>query len=603
MAEGGVPVGYQPESDVPPARPASVAELPFKAKRQVRWYSPAILAEAGMQVIMASAFGNYLDKRELQSVLEQKPFDLSCRSELWIDYVADTGDGFDATYTVASLVASRELELDGLAAPLPRAELLVLGGDQVYPDATAGGYKDRFEGPFEAALPWTPPHLRPTLFAVPGNHDWYDGLTSFLRVFAQQKAIGGWQTYQTRSYFAVKLAHGWWLWGIDIHTDAYIDEPQLRFFAGLDVQEGERIILCTAEPTWAKAPADPDSYRNLGYLERKVIAPKGAKVVLTLAGDLHHYARYAGPDGVAQKITAGGGGAFLHPTHGLPRQTSVRSDPEDPDTETTHRLTVCYPKRSRSRLLAVGTLALPLRNPSFVPVPGVLHLLATAEVLRGLKARVQRTGAFEGAAPNAGAQLGDLLSGVSLGETFALVFASPISLGVLILVLLALVGFAKPPRQTRPRWVPWAKRGMGLVHTGLHVVAVALIAWPTLAVASFAAPGWPVTATVYVLAFVLGGVVGSLVFGLYLTVVNTIWGAEDNHAFSAQRRSGYKNFLRLRLRPDGVLDVYAIGIERTCRQWKATSEAANDDDAWLVPATDCPSPHLIEHFSADRPPR
>ena len=71
----------------------------------------------------------------------------------------------------------------------------------------------------------------PTVYAIPGNHDWYDGLTGFMRLFGQDdRWLGGWRTNQTRSYFAVELPHDWWLWGIDIQSDSLIDEPQLDFF-------------------------------------------------------------------------------------------------------------------------------------------------------------------------------------------------------------------------------------------------------------------------------------------------------------------------------------------------------------------------------------
>ena len=70
----------------------------------------------------------------------------------------------------------------------------------------------------------------PSMLAIPGNHDWYDGLTGFMRVFGQQAWIGGRQTVQTRSYFAAALPGRWWLWGIDIQSDAYLDSAQIRYF-------------------------------------------------------------------------------------------------------------------------------------------------------------------------------------------------------------------------------------------------------------------------------------------------------------------------------------------------------------------------------------
>ena len=46
---------------------------------------------------------------------------------------------------------------------------------------------------------------------MPGNHDWYDGLKAFRRLFCTGRSIGAWRTRQERSYFACRLTHGWWL--------------------------------------------------------------------------------------------------------------------------------------------------------------------------------------------------------------------------------------------------------------------------------------------------------------------------------------------------------------------------------------------------------
>jgi hypothetical protein len=68
------------------------------------------------------------------------------------------------------------------------------------------------------------------VYAIPGNHDWYDGLTAFLRLFCHTRWIGCWQTRQTRSYFAIRLPHGWWLWGLDMALEDDLDGPQSAYF-------------------------------------------------------------------------------------------------------------------------------------------------------------------------------------------------------------------------------------------------------------------------------------------------------------------------------------------------------------------------------------
>ncbi len=160
-----------------------------------------------------------------------------------------------------------------------------MGGDQVYPTAERPGVRGPLRGArtarrFPAVADGRAP---PTLFALPGNHDWYDGLTAFLRLFARREGahIGGWQTAQTRSYFALKLPHRWWLFAIDEQVGAYIDDPQLEYF---------REVAAKVEPGRPDHPlhAAPDlgagrreSQRRTtrtDYFLRKMIAPTGAEV-------------------------------------------------------------------------------------------------------------------------------------------------------------------------------------------------------------------------------------------------------------------------------------------------------------------------------------
>jgi len=180
---------FRPTPAEPIGRPRphdlSERELGFRPHRPVQWLSPAVLAITGIQVLLARIFGGYADKRELQAVL---PATVHRRrqtdtGELWLDYVSDLGDGFDATYSVAGVLARPVLDLPAPeqtaggdhSLTLPRGQLLIMGGDQVYPSASSRAYEDRLEGPYRSALPVAPEHP-PTLFALPGNHDWYDGL-------------------------------------------------------------------------------------------------------------------------------------------------------------------------------------------------------------------------------------------------------------------------------------------------------------------------------------------------------------------------------------------------------------------------------------------
>src|SRR4051812_43343661 len=154
------PVDQQP---VAPPRPRSLdpQDLGFTPQRPVGWLAPLLLLSTGLRALLALLFGAYLDKRELQNAFDGSWFDQSVTDDgdLWFDYVADLGDGFHATYSVAWLLAQSSLEVGG--AELPRGRLLLMGGDQVYPLADGDGYENRMKGPYRAALPEAPANETP----------------------------------------------------------------------------------------------------------------------------------------------------------------------------------------------------------------------------------------------------------------------------------------------------------------------------------------------------------------------------------------------------------------------------------------------------------
>lgn len=605
----------------PPPRPARFTprELRFEPQSATRWFSPGVLTASALHVGITSAFGAFLDKRELQESRPCEP-DLRYaeRDEVWIDYVADTGDGFAATATVACQVGKRELHPEGGHGPLPRGDILVLGGDEVYPSASSERYEARLEGPWRAALPWTDPApvapAHPTVYAVPGNHDWYDGLTGFMRLFGQQRWLGGWRTNQTRSYFAVQLPHRWWLWGIDIQADALIDEPQLEFFSDVAARarRGDRLVLATAVPTWTQLERDPQAFHNLAYLERRVLHPAGIDLKLTVAGDLHHYARYTHeatvpatatqaepgegavtPDdevGPTHKITSGGGGAFLHPTHQLPRTVAVGITPDDPDDVADYHLAERYPPARRSRLLSLEALLVGVRNPSFLWVPGVVNLVLFWTIQFGLR-DIERSGETLAAAGDAWGWA-DVAGGV---------YRYPLS-AVLVMVLFAgLWAFAKAP--------PWASHGirrhvaraaLAATHLAAQVAMIVTVSLVALAVASDL-DGWLFALVASGVAFVLGAGACSLVLGAYLAAAIGIPGirAHANEAFAAARLTGHKNFLRMHIDRAGALTVYALGIDAAVarHRWRAVPESDDRSAAWITPAGGEPVPRVVDQVT------
>ena len=306
-------------------------------------------------------------------------FDMSTRGE-WFDFAADTGDGFDSTYQVARMLAQPNITVlkGGKKRTLPRGDFLVIGGDLAYPDPEPETYEKRFFRPFEDALQ-APPSFRrraistrkpalpvrgwsdsgsgdvdsyrgPCAFAIPGNHDWFDGLVTYTRFVLGRDWLGGWLIPHDRSYFALKLRCGWWLFAADLGLAADIDLEQFKFFADVaaSMDASDSVIIVTHEPHWVLDPEYNAKELAEENLRELMDTHLRGRVRLRLAGDLHHYTRHSptfsplaplsntkrsislsGKESNATEnifienaaandpelIVSGGGGAFLHGTH------------------------------------------------------------------------------------------------------------------------------------------------------------------------------------------------------------------------------------------------------------------------------------------------
>lgn len=318
----------------------------------VHWYNPKLLARVGVRTVISSVFGQYADQRLVQAATDQASveelfsrYDYSdpnapdARRRLkvdddgtfWIDYIADTGDGFGSTYTMAYLLAKESLDVPG-AGELKAGDILIMGGDECYPQATREEYKKRLQQPFGWAYNVATPERK--LFAIPGNHDWYDGLSAFDSLFCASRdrlshhnanRIGGWAPQQHRSYWAIKLPHNWWIWGADIQFSKYLDASQVNYFTTIANRMGpeDKLILCLAEPAWMIAEAQGQDEEENFFKITAIARARGVRICAVIAGDWHHYARYYTPELDVHFFTSGGGGAFLHPTHVLKNEITV----------------------------------------------------------------------------------------------------------------------------------------------------------------------------------------------------------------------------------------------------------------------------------------
>jgi hypothetical protein len=583
-----------------PSPPPEKKRLPM-----VGWYDPRQLAKTGVEVAISTIFGRHSDHRLVEAMASgdaQEAFhDYTCyyedngkdvcrpdekqpRNSIWIDYVGDVGDGWNSTYAVAYHLAEAGRDFTyterdtkkQYTAETKRGEVLIFGGDEVYPTASRDVYSERLVAPYETALRHTPDN-HPHVFAIPGNHDWYDSLVAFTRLFTARRWFAGWRTRQSRSYFALKLPHNWWLLGTDVQLGSDIDGPQMAYFENLTAEmdketaksnEPARIILCHAEPHWIRTAlyggVDPNyNESNLKLLERRL---DDRTVAVFIAGDLHHYRRHEASDGSTQKITAGGGGAFLHPTHPGMRGTKLDEIEEKGLTKNTERvfkLKGCFPSTKDSRRLCWRNLLFPYLNRTFGFVTAALYLLLTLSVVARVNDPALSTLTYQ------------------FGSITAVVLESALnSAPALFLILLTIAGFIffTDTHYIGHRII------MGGVHGIAHVLMAFFIALLSLFIVTYLSDGeaWRFLFQLggvnfyfdarillaSVLVLIGGHIFGSLIMGAYLLVSLNIFGRHGNEAFSSLAIEDWKNFIRLHINEHGDLTIYPIGIRRVPRKWK-----------------------------------
>ena len=661
----------------------------FSPKPMVGWFDPSVLFRAGSSLTLTEAVGPFADRREVLAALDPDAavIDLAEAvpradpyTPVWVDLVAYTGDGHVPTMAVAWHLArgltpsdtdrgpddeptvTRAIELArepiwdeavaltprsrpaGPDVALPRGSLLVIGGDLGYPVGTSDTYRDRLAGPYQQACDGvgpSPDGTEPLVVAIPGNHDWYDGLDGFAALMCDRVRLGAWRTAQRRSYAAVALAPGWMLWAVDGGVSGGdVDPTQLDYFTriGADLSPDVRVILTWPTPAWATGHRHGEAQVAL---DRFVIDTLGdpRRVALYLSGDSHHYAHLIDEQHGIHYVTAGGGGAFTHPTHTLQRRSDHHSparatvpagadgatgfDPAAgpvhldgvPPGETafaltdatgrfgprTLRLGAVFPTFRQSRLALLRHLAFPLINPGFLVVTGAISAVFAMIAVFTV---------------GAGRELLVGLDGLA-GHLMTRYWANPLSWIPLLIVLVATTLFARAERADRAS--VFTARAVGFAH-GLAQLAVidAVLGWASsagerlgslvsgrdpasLLGVTISAPSLVGGIVTVVVAAAVGALASAWLLAAYLVVSNLAFGMHDNEVFSALRLTSYKHFLRIRVEPSGDLTVYPVGLAATRRplRWNAPSGGVGID---AHPATFASDPRLIEApFTFARP--
>ena len=329
------------------------------------------------------------------------------------------------------------------------------------------------------------------------------------------------------------------------------------------MQPGDRVIIATAEPDWIYGNIyDPNLQKNLAFLEETLIRGQArANLQITIAGDLHHYRRHEAVDGShVQLITAGGGGAFLHPTIGQPVDT-IRIG-ADRDREFTLRKS--FPSQQTSRLLLLGNFLFPIYNPKFGILGGAVYLV----IVWTLGLWVSRTAKR----PSSG------------------IFWNRQRRHFHCIRRIGVRSFT----DTHDRVYKYLAGSLyGVAHLFGCIVS-GRIAGDILQISANRPIPLPKFIAAACIVFGAGYVISSLLMGVYLYISLQVFQRHANEAFSALHIEDYKNFIRMHINKQGKLTMYPIGVKRVPKRWKPTETSSNN------PRYD-PTDREIEPFLIEKP--
>ncbi|SNX56133.1 calcineurin-like phosphoesterase family protein [Streptomyces sp. TLI_55] len=340
--------------------------MPTRVEK-ISWLDPRMLW-AARNGVLASWFGDPTGRTRSRWVAQRAaagaPADKVIRRDdpdrFSFMVIGDTGEGDAPQYAV----------MPGFLKVGQDTRFTVLASDVIYPVGSADDYGTKFFRPYQ--------DYRAPIYAIPGNHDWYEDLGGFMRVFcddapplapepAPRPLTRAWlrsllwhrprrhdgqrldevrklrsapaqQAVQPGPYWAID-AGPLRIIGIDTGLLGTLDAEQGAWLR--EVSQGPRPkILVTGSPLYVDGEHHPCPIDGGGTVD-DVVRDPAHHYVAAIGGDIHNYQRYpVDVDGrTIQYVVSGGGGAFMHATHTIPRVDIAGV------TEDTFR---CYPLRGDS---------------------------------------------------------------------------------------------------------------------------------------------------------------------------------------------------------------------------------------------------------------
>jgi hypothetical protein len=336
---------------------------------QFSWISPRPLWDSRNDKI-ARWFGDSTDDERKRWVEAQRrsgvdpDFTLrqyADRDEVSFFVLGDPGEGDDSQYHV----------LRPLHATSEGIAFTYILSDVIYPAGDVQDYLDKFLWPYQK--------LPGPIYAIPGNHDWYDGLHGFMTIFcgadpdlrppaklsknrlkrafldltwrepteAEQEeleemlALRPEPANQPAPYFAIDLKE-LLLVGIDTGIQGELDDEQGAWLERMSALPKDKILM-TGKPLVIDAGRKTTRIDGGARTVNEIVDDPANRYVAVIAGDIHNYQRYPvrTHGRVVQHLISGAAGAYTKATHRIPKATLEGCGCEEDDFR-------CYPRRGDS---------------------------------------------------------------------------------------------------------------------------------------------------------------------------------------------------------------------------------------------------------------
>jgi Calcineurin-like phosphoesterase len=305
--------------------------------------------------------------------------------------LGDPGEQDGSQYAVVPVLASQD-----------DVDFMVVMSDVIYPSGDVNDYIDGFYIPYRAlAMP---------IYALPGNHDWYDGLNGFmwnfcgaeplpptvydaasytlreriarriwkkasaprrdtLNAYRNERATGAaWEPLQPGPYYALDTGE-LLVVCVDSGITGDIDRNQAEWLVRVSESTTKSKLLLVGRPLIDKMQHRPGPFPRVAGVPVKasdgtelasvddVARHKPYRYVAAIGGDTHNFQRYdvtLDHDGKDERpfhyVVSGGGGAYMSATHIIDAAGELGFDDDQAAAKAAIRLDrfECYPSRPES---------------------------------------------------------------------------------------------------------------------------------------------------------------------------------------------------------------------------------------------------------------